>query len=287
MSFENLSQSFSLSLFLKTIGVPCVKALVNDFNTPLEQAVKHVASAIEKSFNNSFKEAKEDSLDDDKKSEKKGKKREEVKSEKGEKGEKKQRKKQVKTDKICEYIFQRSPKKGVKCTSCVDKKSEQFCSKHINKDMTKVKKIVEKKVKPVEKVRTQKYIKSSELSTCLKALVEKNVAMIRVERNSFGNYQCLDEKVKNFLIDPVSLEMIGIQNEDGKISDLSKSDIELCKELGYLFRLPLNLSEKKESKERTVEDTEKKEVEEDESCEQSDEDNLDSAYEESEYEEES
>jgi hypothetical protein len=277
MSFENLSESFSLSLFLKKIGVSCVNSLVNDFNTPLEQAVKHVASAIEKSFNNAFKE---DSLDD-KKSDKKSKKREE---EKVEKGEKKQRKKQIKTDKICEYIFQRSPKKGVKCTSCVDKKSEQFCSKHINKDMTKVKKIVEKKVKTVEKVRTQKYVKSSELSTCLKALVEKSVAMIRVERNSFGNYQCLDEKIKNFLIDPVSLEMIGIQNEDGKISDLSKSDIELCKELGYLFRLPLNLSEKKES---TVVNDEKKEVEEDETCEQSDDDNnMDSAYEESEYEEE-
>lgn len=228
MSFENLSESFSISLFLKTIGVPCVKALVSDFNTPLEQAVKHVASAIEKSINNSVKEA---SPDIDKKSEKKIKKRDEDKTEKvekSEKGEKKQRKKQVKSDKICEYIFQRSPKKGVKCTSCVDKKSEQFCSKHINKDITKVKKIVEKKVKPVEKVRTQKYVKSSELSTCLKALVEKSVAMIRVERNSFGNYQCLDEKIKNFLIDPVSLEMIGIQNEDGKISDLSKSDIELC-----------------------------------------------------------
>ena len=284
MSFENLSQSFSLSLFLKTIGVPCVNALVNDFNTPLEQAVKHVASAIEKSFNNSLKEAKEDNIEGDKKSEKKGKKREEEKSEKVEKGEKKQRKKQVKTDKICEYIFQRSPKKGVKCTSCVDKKSEQFCSKHINKDITKVKKIVEKKVKPVEKVRTQKYVKSSELSTCLKALVEKSVAMIRVERNSFGNYQCLDEKIKKFLIDPVSLEMIGIQNKDGNISDLSKSDIELCKELGYMFRLPLNLSEKKDG---TVDNKEKKEVEEDETCEQSDEDNMDSAYEESEYEEES
>ena len=125
-------------------------------------------------------------------------------------------------------------------------------------------------------------MKSSELSTCLKALVEKSVAMIRVERNSFGNYQCLDEKIKNFLIDPVSLEMIGIQNEDGKILDLSKSDIELCKELGYLFRLPLNLSEKKENSDFS---NEKKEIEEDETCEQSD-DNMDSTYEESEYEEE-
>lgn len=240
MASIDLTTKLTFSEFLRTVGVTCVRTLVKDLKIPITNAVEAVAKAIEKSISSDDTES--------------------VVTKKVKVVDKKERKKKgdvLKTEgKVCEYIFQRSPKKGVRCVGCIDKKSEKFCSKHINKDVEKVKKVPEKKVKTVEKIKTPKHVKSQELTSCLKTIVEKNIPMIRVERNKHGNYQCLDDKISSFLIDPVTLEMIGLQKEDGSISELSKQDIELCKEFGYFFKIPTNLSDKKEEKE----DTEQSEI---------------------------
>lgn len=293
-----------MSEFLKTVGVPLVQILSKSLNISLEKASKGVAKGIEsclkdieniENIENVEKSESIDDIEDDKietvkktktsrkKNIEDSKEKNEDKQDKQEKEEKKtKRKKNISNDcgKICEYIFQRSPKKGEKCGSKVDKNSEKFCSKHIKKENEKVKPVVEKKVKVVEKIKTQKRVKSQELSQKLSVFVENAVShnrgspFIKVERNKHGNYQCLDEKISKFVIDPQTLEMTGIQRDDGGVDELSKSDIDICKELGYNFKLPLSLSS------ATNQQNEEKMVEEDNDTD----DNCESCYEESEIE---
>jgi len=281
-----------MSEFLKTVGVPLVQILSKSLNISLEKASKGVAKGIEsclkdiEDIENIEKSETIDEVEDEKKETVKKTKTSRKKNSEDRKEEKEEkktkRKKNTSNDsgKICEYIFQRSPKKGEKCGSKVDKNSEKFCSKHIKKENEKVKPVVEKKVKVVEKIKTQKRVKSQELSQKLSVFVENAVShnrgspFIKVERNKHGNYQCLDEKISKFVIDPQTLEMIGIQRDDGSIEELSKSDIDICKELGYNFKLPLSLSS------ATNQQDEEKRVEEDNDTD----DNCESCYEESEIE---
>jgi len=283
-----------MSDFLKTIGVPLVHILSKSLNISLEKASKGVAKGIEtclknidKIEENDMNENKENDKKEDRSSKKKTKSKEDKKDKEDKECKKEKKTKKRKNVlneecKNCEYVFQRSPKKGEKCGGRVDKNSEKFCSKHIKKENEKVKPVVEKKVKVVEKIKTQKRIKSQELSQKLSVFVENAVThnrgspFIKVERNKHGNYQCLDEKISKFLIHPQTLDMIGIQKDDGGIEELSKSDIDLCKELGYNFKLPLILSSSNTGE--NVEKEEKK-VDEDDT-----DDNCESCYEESEAE---
>lgn len=239
-----------MSDFLKTVGVPLVHILSETLQIPLKDAVSSVALGIKDYINRDSDLGKtEDDENKVEKDEKKKVKSSKTNEKKSEKKSEKGRKKKENSDnkKECEYIFQRSPKKGVKCTSKVDKTSERYCSKHIKKDNDKVKPVVEKKEKVVEVIKTQKRVKVQELKGLIKDFVEKQKEspFIRVERNKYGNYQCVDEKIKNLLIDPQTLEIFGKQTDDGRIQELSKLDVEKCKELGYLFKIPLNLSDGK------------------------------------------
>jgi len=274
-----------MSEFLKTVGVPLVTILSKSLNISLEKASKGVAKGIESCLkdieeNEKCEKVEDEKIESVKKTKTSRKKNSDDTKEKKEE-KKTKRKKNVSDDgKTCEYVFQRSPKKGEKCCSRVDKNSEKFCSKHIKKENEKVKPVVEKKVKVVEKIKTQKRVKSQELSQKLSVFVENAVShnrgspFIKVERNKHGNYQCLDEKISKFIIDPQTLDMIGIQRDDGSIEELSKSDIDICKELGYNFKLPLSLSS------ATNQQDEEKKVEDDNDTD----DNCESCYEESEIE---
>jgi len=231
--------------FLKTVGVPLVHILSETLRIPLKDAVSSVALGI-KDYINRDSEDEDNRVDKEEKKKIKSSKTSEKKNEKkSEKGRKK--KENSENKKECEYIFQRSPKKGVKCTCKVDKTSERYCSKHIKKDNDKVKPVVEKKEKVVEVIKTQKRVKVQELKGIIKNYVEKQKEspFVRVERNKFGNYQCVDEKITNLLIDPQTLEIFGRQKDDGGIQELSKSEVEICKELGYMFKIPINLSDGK------------------------------------------
>lgn len=140
---------------------------------------------------------------------------------------------------VCDYVYVRSPKKGKKCCNLVDKKSSKFCSKHIKKDIEEDKVVAKKKEQP-EKIKTVK----NKMITCLSKSIEqfvnkKKPVNIKVQRNQFGNYQCIDNIL---LINPVTQEIIGIQNDDGRIDDLTIKDIEFCKDNNLLYKLPLNLS---------------------------------------------
>jgi len=273
-----------MSEFLKSVAIPLVNVLSKTLNISLENAVKGVSLGIKKCIND-MKEEEIEEKKVSKSSDKSDKKEKKVKSEKKEKKEKKCKKSDDSDCNHCEYKFQRSPKKGQICGSRVDKNSEKFCSKHIKKENEKVKPVVEKKTKIVEKVKTQKRIKTQELSAKLKTYVDNvvsynrgsNSPFIRVERNKYGNYQCLDDKISRFLIDPQTLEIVGIQKEEGDIQELSKEDIEICKELNYHFKIPLSLSDR-QNEEHKSSKSDRKEEEIDIECE--------SCYDESECESE-
>ncbi len=170
---------------------------------------------------------------------------------------------EVKESKVCEYVFVRSPKKGQKCSSYIDKKSEHFCSKHIKKSDDKDETKTEKKVakKPVEKIKTEKTKAVSMLSDVLKNFIDnKKSCVLKVERNEFGNYQCAEKELEGLLVDPVTLEIFGVQEDDGKMTELTRQNVETCKNRGLMYRIPLNLSSLKdegyERKENVVSDIE-------------------------------
>lgn len=148
------------------------------------------------------------------------------------------------TTKTCEYIYLRSPKKGHRCESSIDKKSDKFCSKHMKKGSEEKKKVVKKK-ETSEKVRNKKNKEVTEFKESLQSYInkQKSVPLIKVCRNKHGNYQQIDSE---FIIDPVTKEVIGLQKEE-RVEDLTKKDIEKCLEMNLKYRLPLSLSEERES----------------------------------------
>lgn len=167
----------------------------------------------------------------------------------------------AKTTKTCEYIYLRSPKKGHRCESSIDKKSDKFCSKHMKKGTEEKKKVVKKK-ETTEKVRTKKNKEVTEFKESLQSFInkQKSVPLIKVCRNKYGNYQQLDS---DFIIDPVTKEVIGLQKED-RVEDLTKNDIDKCLAMNLKYRLPLSLSEEREHIESTNDVIEQEDFDDDE-----------------------
>lgn len=67
----------------------------------------------------------------------------------------------------------------------------------------------------------------------------KNRPQLNIRRNLFGNYEHVETK---FVFNEVSQKVVGKQEEDGKISDLTAEDIELCQEHNFTYDLPENLN---------------------------------------------
>lgn len=166
----------------------------------------------------------------------------------------------INSSKTCEYIYLRSPKKGHRCESSIDKKSDKFCSKHMKKGTEEKKKIVKKK-ETTEKVRTKKNKEVTDFKESLQLYIDnqKTTHVIKVSRNKYGNYQQLDS---DFIIDPVTKEVIGLQKED-KVEDLTKKDIEKCVEMNLKYKLPLSLSEEREVIESSSNNDEEEFIEDD------------------------
>lgn len=242
-----------MSSFIKEILLPVANILVSNTKCDKKTIVKSVVFAVETYLKSDYietntkeskesKNTKEFNIDH---IEEKQKKKSVKKSEKVEK-KKKAEHIEENTGKVCEYIFVRSPKKGQKCSSRIDKKSEHYCSKHIKKPEEKDDTKAEKKVnkKPADKIKTEKTKAMNQLSESLKNFIDnKKTTQIRVERNKHGNYECVDEKLCGLLVDPVTLEVFGTQDESGKINELTRDSIALCKEVNLLYKLPLSLSQ--------------------------------------------
>lgn len=124
--------------------------------------------------------------------------------------------------KLCSYTYQRGSKKDVKCTlPC--KQESNFCSRHCKKtDDKKKDKIVNKKVETIKVINKLMKIKPT----------------LEINRNKFGNF----ETPNSLVYDINSKEIIGFQNTNGSIRDITKTEIEWCKENNLKFKLPFNLN---------------------------------------------
>jgi hypothetical protein len=240
-----------MSSFIKDILLPLSNILLAETKCDKKIVVKCITNSIEAFLG----------LEEEKKTEKEEKK---TKKEKKIRCESKENEKDE--EKICAYIFVRSPKKGQKCSARIDKKSEHFCSKHIKKldekDENKTVKKVNKK--PVEKIKTEKTKAMIHLKEALKNFIDdKKTTKIKIERNKYGNYECIDKNMRGLLVDPISLEVLGVQDESGRINELTREHIDLCKEKHLLYKIPLNLSQNHDDKKEVEEKKDIEDFEED------------------------
>lgn len=74
----------------------------------------------------------------------------------------------------------------------------------------------------------------------LKQNIKKTV--VEIKRNKWNNYVHTDS---NLVFNNTSQKVIGKQNSDGSILELTIDDINICKQLGFKFILPENLDSSK------------------------------------------
>ena len=67
-------------------------------------------------------------------------------------------------------------------------------------------------------------------------------AVVEIKRNKWNNYVHTDS---DLVFNNTSQKVIGKQNSDGSISELTIDDINICKQLGFKFILPENLDSSK------------------------------------------
>lgn len=132
------------------------------------------------------------------------------------------------------------------------------------------KKKEETEVKPVKKTKTEQVKNDTEKL----ANFVKREPMLKISRNSFGNYEHRETKL---VFDPSTKEVIGIQEPDGRISELTVEDIQMCREYRFDYRIP----ETVKRREKEVEGLDDCDEECEDNCEE-DEDCEEEEYEESE-----
>jgi len=86
--------------------------------------------------------------------------------------------------------------------------------------------------------------------------ISASVPVLNIRRNRFNNYEDINT---GFVFDNLSKKVIGKQNADGTVSELTKEDINICNKYKFQFVLPSNLD-----KNSRVEDVKVEELEDDE-----------------------
>jgi len=121
--------------------------------------------------------------------------------------------------------------------------------------------------------------------------LKTTIPTIAIRKNQFGNHE---DPNTSFVFDRKTKKVIGKQNDDGTIQDLSKEDINICNKNKYEYVLPFNLDKQSKLDDEKVEELDDEEeldddnVLEEELIEEVDEleDELDDELEDQEYEEE-
>lgn len=112
--------------------------------------------------------------------------------------------------------------------------------------------------KPKKKTKVQK-----NTPKIIKELTE-NISHIQIRRNSFGNFEHQETRL---VFNKETQEVIGKQNDDGTLSDLTKEDIEMCNKYKFKYVLPENLN-----KQTSLDNVKIDEMEDDEDEDEEDED---------------
>ncbi len=81
--------------------------------------------------------------------------------------------------------------------------------------------------------------------------ITSGIAIITIQKNSFGNYV---HQPTSLVFNRQTKTVIGKQQDDGNISELTPEDIELCNQYKFKFKLPTNLNNNDEEDENLEKD---------------------------------
>lgn len=70
---------------------------------------------------------------------------------------------------------------------------------------------------------------------------EDDIGIIQIKRNQFGNFEHFET---GLVFSKLDKKVIGKQNEDGTITELTKNDIEICNKFKFKYTIPENLNNK-------------------------------------------
>lgn len=147
-------------------------------------------------------------------------------------------------DAKCEYLFTKGKNEGTKCGASTG--GSQYCKKHNKEEKTttatKTETTGKKTTKTAKNANSEQ--KDKEVVNRLvshEKEVKKTEPALSLSRNKFGNFEMVDT---GFVFDPKTRQVVGTQNDNGNIDDLTKEDIELCKEYNFKFLIPEKLKSK-------------------------------------------
>lgn len=166
--------------------------------------------------------------------------------------------------------------KGCKCSG----KKEELINRLLGEDEKKTTetKPVEKKV--VKKTKNEASVRSTDV---VKKLTS-DIPVISIRRNQHGN---LEHPETGLIFDKKSQTILGKQEDDGTISELTDEDIEKCKQYKFRYNVPDNLDKKGDLSEVKVDELDEKvQQEEDDDVEILEDDDDDVEVEDDETEEE-
>ncbi len=167
-------------------------------------------------------------------------------------------------------------KRGLKCTGTKEELITILVGKKVDttgdvsdegsvKPTTKTKQATKETIKETSKeTKAVKTELAKATPKVLTAPVLKNLATqiptIAIRRNQFGNHE---HPETSFIFDKKTKKVIGKQNSNGKIDDLTAADIEICKKMKFEFNIPKNLGSKNaDSKVNELDDEEDEEFDE-------------------------
>ena len=129
-----------------------------------------------------------------------------------------------------------------------------------------VKYLLEKKtVAPKTQTKMPEFIKQTvkppqeEKQTIIKKITASQ-PVFNIRRNKFNNYEDINT---SFVFNNLTKKVIGKQNPDGSISDLTKEDINICNKYKFQYVLPTNLDKNTRTEDVKVEELDEEEEEAD------------------------
>jgi len=115
-------------------------------------------------------------------------------------------------------------------------KEKGFCCKGSKPDL--IKNIINKLLQvdePKKEVVPKKKVVENIISE-----ISKHVPVIVIKRNKHGNHEHQDT---HMVFDHKTRTVVGVQQDDGSISMLTKADIEKCHELNFKYNIPTSLNQ--------------------------------------------
>ena len=98
-------------------------------------------------------------------------------------------------------------------------------------------KVPEKKAKDASKTKAKSKAKSKNEPKSVTKL-KANIPVIAIRKNQFGHHEHAET---GFVFDTKLKKVIGTQQKDGNVKELTKDDINICNKFKFLYVLPTNL----------------------------------------------